>query len=367
MSVSWRWLVMVILVNGIVWGIVFTIIINALGAHAVRPMNELYEPVGQVESEAQALADLYGGSRVILGYTQEGRPLYAYVWGEGATFMFDGLIHGPEDCGSQAGLLFLRWALPENLSVRLVFVPVINKDRPTSRNNARGVNLNRNFPNGWVAMPDDGYNYAGLIPASESETQAIMASFQRFDPRIFFDVHCGMEVITGGGNTSLSAHLFDALYKQPSHALVQAAYTPHFSSSCGTGGYAKAGACDGNTSSWLLELSDWDSLPDTKEEYAANLGPHFLSFYKAAALSLVPLNPSPGNRTSPSLNHTVVPPFNLSVSGNGSRNHTRFEPPRFEPPARVVHARQRIPLEALGFRSWVLLMGGQYFEGGFGI
>ncbi|MBI3973894.1 MAG: DUF2817 domain-containing protein [Chloroflexi bacterium] len=64
------------------------------------------------------------------------------------------------------------------------------------RQNARGVDVNRNFDCGWADLPDHqdvsvpwDYNYKGARPASEPETQIIQALIQRYRPRCVLDLH----------------------------------------------------------------------------------------------------------------------------------------------------------------------------------
>lgn len=57
-----------------------------------------------------------------------------------------------------------------------------------SRVNSAGVNLNRNYPVGWTAIPE-GINYSGPEPLSEPETQASYEKMVEFKPHVFLDCH----------------------------------------------------------------------------------------------------------------------------------------------------------------------------------
>jgi hypothetical protein len=68
-------------------------------------------------------------------------------------------------------------------------VPVYNPDglARNSRRNAHGVDLNRNYPYGWVDL--DGSYESGPKPASEPETRAMMRFLTRIDPDYVLSFH----------------------------------------------------------------------------------------------------------------------------------------------------------------------------------
>lgn len=57
-----------------------------------------------------------------------------------------------------------------------------------TRLNVNGVDINRNFPIDW-ALSEEGSHYSGLSPASESETQIVVAAVRDFKPHAAFDCH----------------------------------------------------------------------------------------------------------------------------------------------------------------------------------
>lgn len=231
----------------------------------------------------------------VVGSSVEGRPIKIYVLGNGSRgFFFIGRLHGVEDCGTEAGLQFLRWVLmsskAEAADLRangsIIFLPVANPDS-SGRQNAHNVDLNRNFPTGWGLSgstdPFDPYDYIGPSPGSEPETQAIMKVLDDYDPKVFFDVHCGMALASGGGNTSLSLQMMQVMQGE-SQRLDNALFeiiNPYYMASCGSGGYAKAEACNPGSSSWLVEVAPWDQVPATlqafNDRYWHNLWPIYYS------------------------------------------------------------------------------------------
>lgn len=74
-------------------------------------------------------------------------------------------------------------------------VPLTDEEREDFKNNANGVNLNRNFPFEWgyegvnVTQPD-GRSYAGTAACSEPETRALIELCAAHDFEWMFNMHC---------------------------------------------------------------------------------------------------------------------------------------------------------------------------------
>ena len=131
-------------------------------------------------------------SETTLGHSVEGRPIIATRVGEagGRRVLAIGVIHGDEDAGT---------AVIEDLAangspagVELWLVESMNPDGQAAqiRHNANAVDLNRNFPHNWgpIAEPGD-WQYAGTGPASEPETQSIVAFIDALRPDIVLWYH----------------------------------------------------------------------------------------------------------------------------------------------------------------------------------
>ena len=85
-----------------------------------------------------------------------------------------GSIHGDEDDGIPI-VDHLADRNPEG--VELWLIPSLNPDGNVAqtRQNANGVDLNRNFPINWAPLEELGHwQYAGPSSASEPETQAMV-------------------------------------------------------------------------------------------------------------------------------------------------------------------------------------------------
>lgn len=303
-------------------------ILQIQSANAAREINAPYVTDDEADAELYRMVELYNGSVVTVGRTLEQRPIYLYLFGSGPVFMFDGRVHGPEDCGTIAGIDFIRWVYEDDGAeareiregVTLAFIPSINRDRPTSRLNARGVNLNRNFAPGWGTSGTSypGEDYRGEAAESEPETRAVMKAITVYDPRIYFNVHCGMEVATGGGDKNTSASMLRA-FKDLPHSQTLKYYNPHYSS-CGMGGQVKSGACDDNTSAWLYEVSSWGNLPETREAFLEKFRPVYLPIYEAAGIATLKTGivwekteRSNENVSIPNNSVSTPPVFNISI------------------------------------------------------
>lgn len=93
-------------------------------------------------------------------------------------------VHGDERAAADLADGFGRIDRPDDL--HLTIVPLLNPDGwlAETRNNARDVDLNRNFPWGWPRRPDSG---AG--PASEPETRAAMLLLETTLPDLVVWAH----------------------------------------------------------------------------------------------------------------------------------------------------------------------------------
>jgi protein MpaA len=125
-----------------------------------------------------------------LGTSVKGRPIYAYRVGDPdakVTAVAMSTFHGNEPATRQ----ILR-SIRDGRKVRgidLWLIPTINPDGLArhTRKNARGVDLNRNFPWRWADL--DGTYESGRGPASEPETRALMRVFEAVRPRFVVSFH----------------------------------------------------------------------------------------------------------------------------------------------------------------------------------
>jgi protein MpaA len=143
---------------------------------------------------------------MIIGHSVEHRPIVATRVGDPAAavrVLVVGDIHGNERAGERI-VARLRRSHPDG--VRLWLLRTVNPDGVAAgtRLNARGVDLNRNFPYRWQAGPRGVY-YPGPRPASEPETRAVMRLVRRVRPQlaIFYHQHLRMVVRERGTDPAI--------------------------------------------------------------------------------------------------------------------------------------------------------------------
>jgi hypothetical protein len=149
-------------------------------------------------------------ARVAIGKSAEGRPITAVRLGDPDSprkAIVVGAIHGDERGGlAVTRALRKRWARRLH-GVDLWVVDTFNPDglRQGRRQNARGVDLNRNFPYRWRRNGRRGSRYwGGPRPLSEPESRAVLGLVLRLRPAVTIWYHqpwnvvlaCGTDVAT---------------------------------------------------------------------------------------------------------------------------------------------------------------------------
>jgi protein MpaA len=165
----------------------------------------------------QVLALAAAAASLLFGHSADHQPLRATRVGEGPVkVLVVGSIHGNETAG-RAVISRLRRATPP-AGVELWLVDTVNPDgvRRGTRQNARGVDLNRNFPSEWsrVAQPGD-LEYAGPRPLSEPESRYAVALIRRLRPEITIWFHQPQAVVRAWGHSEATARRFAALAGVP--------------------------------------------------------------------------------------------------------------------------------------------------------
>jgi protein MpaA len=148
-----------------------------------------------------ALAAAASARTVVFGHSVDGRPLVAHVLGAPAArrrILLVGCIHGNE-CAGRAILQALE-SKPVPAGVQLWLVPSTNPDGEAAdtRQNAHGVDLNRNFPYQWSPGGRPVY-YAGPRPSSEPETRAVERLIERVKPAVTIWYHQHEDLVDMAG------------------------------------------------------------------------------------------------------------------------------------------------------------------------
>jgi protein MpaA len=137
---------------------------------------------------------------LVLGHSVRGRPIVAYERGDRSApaTVVVGVIHGTEPAGLAVIARLRRMPVPPG--VHLWLVPTANPDglAAGTRQNAHGVDLNRNWPAAWVhnGRPWDGY-YSGPRPMSEPENRAMRAFLLRVRPKLTIWFHQPLDLVYG--------------------------------------------------------------------------------------------------------------------------------------------------------------------------
>jgi protein MpaA len=141
------------------------------------------------------------GTPTVFGYSHERRPITGTVHGTGPeTHLVFGVIHGNEPLGKPLLERLQKHLVdrPDLLEGRkVVVIPVLNPDglARRSRTNARGVDLNRNFPAGnWTPAPRHGGS-----PGSEVETRVLLELIRRLRPGRILAVHSPLHCVNFDG------------------------------------------------------------------------------------------------------------------------------------------------------------------------
>lgn len=143
--------------------------------------------------------------RELLGESYEGRPIRAFHEGDPdeITVLVVGCVHGDECAGIAIANRLLRGGPRRFLD--LWVVKNLNPDGRAAgtRQNSRGVDLNRNFPYHWRPGPHGRY-YPGRRPLSERESRIATRLISRIEPDITIWFHQPLALVDrSGGEVSI--------------------------------------------------------------------------------------------------------------------------------------------------------------------
>jgi Zinc carboxypeptidase/Penicillin-insensitive murein endopeptidase len=138
--------------------------------------------------------------RVVIGRSVRGRPIEAYRLGTARLarrVLVLGSVHGDEPAGLEVTRRLIARARIHGAS--LWVVPNLNPDGLAvgTRHNARGVDLNRNFPSEWEPLES-----SGSQAVSEPEAKAAVRLVRRLRPAVTIWFHQPQRVVRAWGRST---------------------------------------------------------------------------------------------------------------------------------------------------------------------
>lgn len=135
-----------------------------------------------------------------------------------------GVVHGDEPQGKILIEQYLK--SNENINPNLMFIPCLNPDglKLSQRTNANNVDINRNFPTkNWgenkgdnATCDDETTNYyGGKSAGSEIETQFLIDTINKFNPKLIITLHSPYKVVNYDGPAKDYAVKISEIIKYP--------------------------------------------------------------------------------------------------------------------------------------------------------
>ena len=160
----------------------------------------------------------------MLGRSWDGRPIDAVEVGDphGTRVLVFGCIHGNETAGIAVARALAKLS-PRGLD--LWIVPDLNPDGVAAgtRQNAHGVDLNRNFPVRW--QPLGGVYESGPHPLSERESRIAVTLLRRLHPHVTIWFHQHLDMVWAAGGKRRIEKAFARVSGLPYHPMPQLAGT----------------------------------------------------------------------------------------------------------------------------------------------
>ncbi|NUR77466.1 MAG: DUF2817 domain-containing protein [Thermoleophilia bacterium] len=148
---------------------------------------------------------------VVVGHSAGGRPIeLLHIAGAGPRVLVVGCIHGNEP----AGIAIVRALERTHAHADLWVVPVLNPDGLArgARQNADGIDLNRNFAAGWRSFgPPWSVFAAGPRPFSEPETRVARDLIRRIRPQYTVWYHQHLDLVWAYGRSSRAGRRYAEL------------------------------------------------------------------------------------------------------------------------------------------------------------
>ena len=138
------------------------------------------------------------GTAEVIGRSSRGQDITAVHRGSmdaPVQLVVLGQMHGNEEGGRKVVSLLKALLVPEGVGLWLVTSMNPDGHAADTRVNARGVDLNRNFPESWRQQRRGTEQWSGPRAASEPETRAMTAFLERVQPTAVLSYHQAYDVV----------------------------------------------------------------------------------------------------------------------------------------------------------------------------
>lgn len=158
---------------------------------------------------------------VEVGKSVRGRSIVASVFAGGTKRVIVlGGIHGDEQSSAILAKALAATLVRDPIvsGPTIIIVSEANPDglADSTRVNASGVDINRNFPSStWRSEYPDATHYPGSEPASEPETRAVIALIKRYPPDILITLHATLGCVNWDGPGADTAAMMASINGYP--------------------------------------------------------------------------------------------------------------------------------------------------------
>jgi len=157
---------------------------------------------------------------VVIGESVQGHPIRARLVGSSRArvkLLVVGTVHGNEPAGKAVVARLRGTRPPRGTAIWLIEDANPDGSAARTRQNAHGVDLNRNFAFGW--RPLDGTYESGSGPLSEPESQALARFIERERPRVTVWYHQALRIVVKGRGDAWLERLYSRRSGLPRRAL----------------------------------------------------------------------------------------------------------------------------------------------------
>jgi protein MpaA len=163
---------------------------------------------------ALASGGIPANDRRVIATSVDGREIVARHYGAldaPVQIVAIGQMHGSEPGGQNVIRALTGTSIPDGVGLWLIVTMNPDGDHAGHRTNARGVDLNRNFPVQWRRAGRGTPFWSGPRAASEPETRGLLRFLSRVRPTAVLSYHQAFDVVDIGHPRSAAAgrHLAD--------------------------------------------------------------------------------------------------------------------------------------------------------------